>query len=196
MARQVHACTLWPLSPHPPPRYAELLGSADLAPSSGLTVRGTGVKSCEGEARRGHLAWAAAASPARPLLLPPALPFTTVGILLARRPVLPLPCCLQAVVNNRKNKVIAAYEISLVLGWEGSAPDGAAVTGACCEAGGVAASGVWVPRVLAGTHAKHPCVRLQARCGCPISAKRTMMKTRSCRWVQLGWGGVGADWIG
>ncbi|KAI7840914.1 hypothetical protein COHA_005346 [Chlorella ohadii] len=64
-------------------RLTELLGSADLAPGSGLSVRGTGVKSCEGE----------------------------------------------AVVNNRKNKIIAAYELSVTLGWEGSTADGTAVTG-------------------------------------------------------------------
>lgn len=63
-------------------RLQELLGTADLAPGSGLGVRSTGVKACEGE----------------------------------------------AVVNNRKNKIIAAYEISLTLGWEGTA-DGTAVTG-------------------------------------------------------------------
>ena len=41
-------------------RCTELLGSADLAPGSGLSVRATGVKSCEGEASRQNkddLAW-------------------------------------------------------------------------------------------------------------------------------------------
>lgn len=64
-------------------RLQELLGSADLAPGSGLSVHGTGIKSCEGE----------------------------------------------AIVNNRKNKIIASYELSLVLGWEGTADDGSTVTG-------------------------------------------------------------------
>lgn len=58
---------------------AELLGAADLAPGSGLSVRCTGLKSCEGE----------------------------------------------AVVNNRKNKIIAAYELAVVLGWECGNADGA-----------------------------------------------------------------------
>ena len=62
---------------------AELLGSADLAPGSGLSVRGTGVKSLEGE----------------------------------------------AIVNNRKNKIIVAYELSAVVGFEGTADDGTTVTG-------------------------------------------------------------------
>jgi hypothetical protein len=60
---------------------AELLGGADLAPGSGLAVRCTGVRSCEGE----------------------------------------------AVVNNRKNKIIAAYELAVVLGWECGDADGAGI---------------------------------------------------------------------
>lgn len=39
------------LLPMPHGHAAELLGSADLAPGSGLSVRATGVKSCEGEVR-------------------------------------------------------------------------------------------------------------------------------------------------
>jgi activator of HSP90 ATPase len=62
--------------------HAELLGSADVAPGSGVGVKCTGLKSCEGE----------------------------------------------AVVNNRKNKVIAAYELAVVLGWEATGGgDGAEV---------------------------------------------------------------------
>lgn len=64
-------------------RLQELLGSADLAPGSGLAVRGTGLKSCEGE----------------------------------------------AVVNNRKNKIIAAYELAVVVGWECVGEDGGTVAG-------------------------------------------------------------------
>ncbi|KAI3425185.1 hypothetical protein D9Q98_008954 [Chlorella vulgaris] len=63
-------------------RLQELLGSADVAPGSGVGVKCTGVKGCEGE----------------------------------------------AVVNNRKNKVIAAYELAVVLGWEATGGgDGAEV---------------------------------------------------------------------
>ena len=40
-------------------------------------------------------------------------------------------CEGEAVVNNRKNKVIAAYELAVTLGWEGAAEAGGeAVTGA------------------------------------------------------------------
>ena len=78
-----------PLLPAP----AELLGGADLAPGSGLSVRGAGIRSVEGE----------------------------------------------AVVNNRKNKIIASYELAVVLGWEGTAEDGTAVSG------GRRLAGCWWP---------------------------------------------------
>ena len=35
----------------------------------------------------------------------------------------------EAVVNNRKNKVIASYELAVVLGWEGAVEGSASVTG-------------------------------------------------------------------
>jgi hypothetical protein len=68
---------------------AELLGGADLAPGSGLSVHGAGIRNVEGE----------------------------------------------AVVNNRKNKIIASYELAVVLGWEGTAEDGTAVSGGRCLPG-------------------------------------------------------------
>ncbi|KAL4435457.1 hypothetical protein ABPG77_006219 [Micractinium sp. CCAP 211/92] len=94
-------------------RLQELLGTADLAPGSGLSVRSTGVKACEGE----------------------------------------------AVVNNRKNKVIAAYEISLVLGWEGSA-DGTAVTGE-----------VRVPYISEENHDEDPEIQVAASSEGPAAQK-------------------------
>lgn len=131
---------------------AELLGSADLAPGSGLSVQATGVKSCEGEASRlaravllvGSSSERVAADVCNSRLKGV---FVRLGLQavdgahaqLAGKGAL---CCdasrspqhmlgtLQAVVNNRKNKIIAAYELSLVLSWQGSTADGAAVTGA------------------------------------------------------------------
>ncbi|KAL4419782.1 hypothetical protein ABPG75_006880 [Micractinium tetrahymenae] len=95
-------------------RLQELLGSADLAPGSRLSVRGTGVKACEGE----------------------------------------------AVVNNRKNKIIAAYEISLTLGWEGTAGDGTAVTGE-----------VRVPYISEENHDEDPEVQVAASSEGPAAQK-------------------------
>ncbi len=178
----------WPLLPHPctpacccrccwctlhhalecflsPPYFmlfnlAELLGSADLAPGSGLSVRGTGVKSCEGEVRSvlvllrccKHVEsscrslWElcrVVAERQQPAALAQFVPIAVA-----------LP--LQAVVNNRKNKIIAAYELSVTLGWEGSTADGTAVTG------------------------KHPC---SGRSGRRSSRRRRRRRSSSSMWL-------------
>ncbi|EFN53803.1 hypothetical protein CHLNCDRAFT_53624 [Chlorella variabilis] len=102
-------------------RLQELLGSADLAPGSGLAVRGTGLKSCEGE----------------------------------------------AVVNNRKNKIIAAYELAVVVGWECVGEDGGTVAGE-----------LRMPYISEENHDEDP--ELQARCG-----------SSSCAGGALAWAAAG-----
>lgn len=114
----VASCSCLPAPPRP---RAELLGSADLAPGSGLAVRGTGLKSCEGE----------------------------------------------AVVNNRKNKIIAAYELAVVVGWECVGEDGGTVAGE-----------LRMPYISEENHDEDP--ELQARCG-----------SSSCAGGALAWAAAG-----
>lgn len=81
---------------------------------------------------------------------------------------------LQAVVNNRKNKIIAAYELAVVVAWRGAAPDGTEVTGAACWAvpqprprlrrcwGCLRCAAVWLsglPQPAVRTNPHQPCAR-------------------------------------